>query len=940
MAQFFSLIYDTTAPQNGVITVLDYYKDNSTPITLSVTGAQYMKIWINQTEIGTTSDSEYPSDWQAYSSSWTPNFSAEGTNYIHAIFMDKVGNKTVVVNSNATVFDKTAPVVSVVSIASGVDVITTQNAVVRVTVIDANPSSGILKTTLSGDLDVSSTTEFTWSSTDRTNGYKDCAVVLAANSSTRETKTVYATATDNAGNTSERNSDTIVLYTGGIDPVIVLKDTSGNVIGEHFGDTAFRLQLQVLTGDVSLLAGYKVWGDFADTESSVTPTTEPENWTNWPTNETTVSLNKYLTALDGTKTINGSVRLIVSSIANTVATYADLPASANDGDIYKVTTDETKSNATTAYKYSATNSAFEYYGILEDGDSYAYHSLETTTVHHSEAEPTIVLTSAKSVISDKDSHNSTVLTAAFTTSCNMSEYKVVAYATQAAAQSGTSADVTNVELSGTTEIASGSSWTPTLLESKLILAVAGEGQKFIVVYGKNLCSKWGKSNIIAVTVDLTAPTGTIAVNQYYNAVAGFTASAADSVCSVSKMQAWVDTSAGTETAPATSTEYDYSTNPTSAQVDWTGVSEGNNYVHIKYTDEVGNSAVIHSSAFIYDTVAPISCSVTGPAKTNTTSVTLTLFASDVTSGMGYMKIYGDVSGAATADAIEWSAYTTSASITLSNTDGTKTVNVLFKDNAGNVISSAVSCSIILDTDAGSPTITLYNNADTAVLGTVTNVADFKAHISINDPSKQPISEIAYYKIYGDITAAATEDAASWVEFNPVSGQTYMSVGASLTTGDGSKTVTVKLKDDAGNVSTAASAVVELDTTAPVVDVNGVDYNVISKVHEPRLTSSGAEIANTYCDKMTFKFSADSALSEYKVCVNETGQQASTATAIGTSGGSINMTGTNLAANTEVTCVIMGADFAATLKVADTDGAYEIIVYGKDLAGNWSAIHSI
>ncbi len=899
-----------------------------------------MKVWINQTEIGTDSDAEIPANWSAYASTWTPNFSVEGNNYVHAIFMDEVGNKTSVINSEVCIFDKTAPVVSSVSIASGVDVVTTQRVVVRVTVTDANPSSGIQKTTLSGDLAIDSDTEFLWSSTDRTNGYKDCVVKLSANTdpSHRESKVVYATATDNAGNTGERGSDNIVLYTGGIDPVIVLKKPTNEVIGKHYGEKSFKLQLQVLTGITSLLDSYKVWGDFSETDGSIEPTTEPDTWTAWTSGQSTISLDRYLTALDGTKTIYGAVRLNVDSIADTVATYAELPASANDGDIYKVTADETQSNATTAYRYSTTNNKFEYYGILENDEAHAYHELEITTVHHSEAEPSIVLTSAESVISDKTGHDSTVLIGTMTTSCNIYEYKVVAYSSLANAQAGTSADVTNVELSGTTEIASGGTWTPTLLESKLKTAISGEGQKFVVIYAKNLCDKWGKSNILTITIDETAPTGSIVVDQYYNTNKGFTASANDTVCAVDKMQAWVDATAGSETPPQTSTEYDYSANPTVSQVDWTGKVNGTCYLHIKYTDEVGNSSVTHSNSFIYDDVAPIECSVSGPTLTNTTTVNLTLSASDVTSGMGKMKIYGDVSGASTAEQATWLDYSTSASITLTNGDGNKTINVIYQDNAGNSTSTAVSCVIKLDTEGGAPTLVLYKNDESAVLGTYTNVVDFKAHISVNDIEDLP--NIVQYKVWGSITEAATESEATWKTFTLVTGEDYASVGYALTTGDGLKTINVKVKDNAGNESSTTSATVTLDQTAPVVDVNGVDYNVISLVHEPRHTASGEELANTYNDKMTFKFSADSKLTEWKVCVNETGQQASTATAIGTTGGSVNMTGTNLEANTEVSCVIMGADFSATSKVASTDGVYEVIVYGKDEAGNWSAIHAI
>ena len=75
-------------------------------------------------------------------------------------------------------------------------------------------------------------------------------------------------------------------------------------------------------------------------------------------------------------------------------------------------------------------------------------------------------------------------------------------------------------------------------------------------------------------------------------------------------------------------------------------------------------------------------------------------------------------------------------------------------------------------------------------------------------------------------------------------------------------------------------------------------------------------------------------------MNAVGQTAAGATAIGTTGGSQNMSGGSVAADTSVTSVIFGADFAATAAVNDTDGAYEIIVYGKDLGGTWSAVHTL
>lgn len=936
MSQYSNLRRKTQNNIQATISVLPSYKDNSTPITISASGQSYMKVWITSSATGSTSDSNFPSTWIPYSSSWTPNFSTEGTMYVHAIFQDNVNNDSDIFDSTATIFDKTAPTVTGVSIANNADIIVNRTAVVRVTASDNVGGSGIQKTNLSGDLDPNSDTEFIWSAADRAEGFKDCTVVLTANTdpSHREAKVVYATATDNAGNTSERNSDTVILYTGGIDPVIVLKTPTDAVIGKHYGNKPFKLQLQVITGITDLLSGYMVYGDFSDTDGSTDPTAEPVDFTTWPTGQSLVSLDRYLTAIDGNKTIRGKVKLIVSSITDTVATVNDLPATANDGEFYVVTTDADHNNETSVYRYSATDNEFEYYG-KQDGAGFAIKELELTTVHHSEAVPTIVLTSNKAVISDKTNFDTATLTAAMTTSCNINEYKVVAYASAEAATAGTEADVTNVELSGTIEIVSGNSWSPDLLENKLKLAIPGEGQKFIVVYAKNLCDKWGKSNTLTISIDETAPIGTVAVNQYYNTNSGFVASATDTGSSVAKMQAWVDSSAGTTEPPVTSTEYDYATNLTAAQVDWTGKAQGNCYVHIKYTDAVGNSGITHSTAFIYDDVPPTGSSVSAPARTNTTTISLTLASSDVTSGMGMMKIFGDVNGASTAEQAEWIQYATGANITLTNTDGTKTINVLFKDNAGNVIASAVSCTTILDTTAPHVDVVLYKNDDSAVLPNHVNTVNFKAHITGTDVT----SPVTHYKAYGDITSAATEQEAEWVPYSVVEPATYLIASLALTTGDGLKTIKFKIKDEAGNISAETSATVTLDTTAPEINIAGQDYNIISNKHLPR-KSGITEIAGTFSDMMSFNFSCGSILAEWKVCVNAPNQTASAAVAIGTSGGSINMTGTNLAANTTVNCVIMEADFAAHPVVNDTDGLYEFIVYGKDEAGNWSPIHII
>ena len=139
----------------------------------------------------------------------------------------------------------------------------------------------------------------------------------------------------------------------------------------------------------------------------------------------------------------------------------------------------------------------------------------------------------------------------------------------------------------------------------------------------------------------------------------------------------------------------------------------------------------------------------------------------------------------------------------------------------------------------------------------------------------------------------------------------------------------------------ATATVNYDPTPPEITVNAPDYNKISKQHTlRRATSDASEIEGKYNDTVIFTWSASELLAEYKVCVNAPEQTAAGAEAIPTTGGSTNMSGTNIAGQTSVTSTIRGADMETAVGGAGNDGAYEIIVYGKDEAGSWSAVHAI
>lgn len=168
------------------------------------------------------------------------------------------------------------------------------------------------------------------------------------------------------------------------------------------------------------------------------------------------------------------------------------------------------------------------------------------------------------------------------------------------------------------------------------------------------------------------------------------------------------------------------------------------------------------------------------------------------------------------------------------------------------------------------------------------------------------------KIWG-INGVATEDAASWETF-----QTSKAV--TLATGDGQKTVSIKVRDDVHNESATVTDTITLNTTVPTVSVGNPDVTRISKVEGK--------------DECTFSFSADTAFTEYKVkVVPSINSLQDAGTTIGTTNGSTNMSGTGTyEASNNISCTINGVDLEAA---SAGDGQKIIKVFVKTAVGIWS-----
>lgn len=210
-------------------------------------------------------------------------------------------------------------------------------------------------------------------------------------------------------------------------------------------------------------------------------------------------------------------------------------------------------------------------------------------------------------------------------------------------------------------------------------------------------------------------------------------------------------------------------------------------------------------------------------------------------------------------------------------------------------------NLTLDTLA--PSITAFTINSGAAVTTSRNVT-----LQITAP------EAASMKIWG-IDGVASEAAASWETFASTKSVT-------LTSGDGTKTVYIKVRDSVYNESAASSDTITLSTAIPTITITGPDVSVISE-------QSGKNVA-------TFSFSSSMALKAWTVRLVPSNASAHDAgTQIPTTGGSTNMSGTTLAANTSKECKIYGADLSSA--AGGTDGTYIIKVFGQASANDlWSA----
>ncbi len=190
----------------------------------------------------------------------------------------------------------------------------------------------------------------------------------------------------------------------------------------------------------------------------------------------------------------------------------------------------------------------------------------------------------------------------------------------------------------------------------------------------------------------------------------------------------------------------------------------------------------------------------GAAWTNTSTVDVGIIANGTGSKVTHFQISEDATFAGEV----WQAYTNATGFTLNATvDGTKTVHVRLRDEAFNV-GPAASDTIILDT-----------NAPTGLDVTVQYGAKFtsKTLVHLKIAATEPLTGLA--------SMSFSNDGAAWSPWEAVPADKARKDNWNLTapafggtSGDGNKTVHVRVADGAWNVAEPAKKLILLDTKPP------------------------------------------------------------------------------------------------------------------------------
>lgn len=279
-------------------------------------------------------------------------------------------------------------------------------------------------------------------------------------------------------------------------------------------------------------------------------------------------------------------------------------------------------------------------------------------------------------------------------------------------------------------------------------------------------------------------------------------------------------------------------------------SSGIWYVHALALDDENNGSQTADFNIYYDGTTPTATSVyvtswSGDVNgyTNSTTPPLTISGSDA-GGSGLQYMYFSCNDSTWSSAV---AYATSYSSFNINTgagcvagDGNKTVYVKFSDTAGNYSTSVNTGQFVLDTAAPtSNSVTIHTITWGAYVAGYTNRISPTLILSSTGAYQMQWScNNSNYSAYENYAVNInTIPNVDWNILNPTT-------GCSAT--DGSRTIYVRFKDQAGNVAAAVNtSSFVLDRVAPVVTLSSPADGFRYSSPEPSLVATAVETNGIY-----------------------------------------------------------------------------------------------
>ncbi len=924
----FGLTLDTLAPAGSITRPAEWIRVNSN-LTLTYGDAVCIKVWfdtLDSSHVSKSSEGYLNAQWIAPAATKLTEFITDGAYYYHLVVLDNVGNEsdiytTDIINYNTAITTPTIEVTDPAHSGQHTIITTTTNILYSVACVDSDINSVVLTIVQPNGVTFSNSGSTTYNvsgSLDSTTHIASGTFSLAGANSGDQI-VIRATTTDRAGNTASTGAagdtahpDASFLLDTGVGQLnFTVTDYSGNTVNEgsyhNYSEqnNTNNFTLTATCSDTDIV-GYKVWeGEAA---------AEPLTWTEYTP---------------------GSAFVLPASAQNRQLATSGTPAEIIDG--------TKKFNVKIIDQGNNTNAAYVSFTV-------------------DKVLPVIdTFSSNKTVISKNTGYNTATLTlAAHDDVSSIAGYEI--------------------SVSGVANpVETGSSLPPTTTLSADQLGVGATDGNYTITLKVTDGAGNEQTSSFVIRLDTTGPSITApTITGWKRADFSTSFSFTDQSNVVSK-RVWLDkssSSSGTgQFTPITAA----STGNIQVDVSSTAftINQGTNYLHLELQDEVGNTASAYAE-FSFDNVAPTLQANFQHAAYHAAAAVIELNANDATSGMspgGYMVIYGADIGIPQESAVQ-EAYQSTKSVNLDTTkDGTKRAYVKVIDAAGNETSfMEISCEL----DQSTPlvnTFQLFDKTNSDPVPAQSTDNEFYVHLKITDTPVGAEGEDAnptvYYKIYGnfdDVSGGTTPiPEGDWVVYSentPAGSPTYLLLGPFYgipgATSETTIQVTLKVKDSAGNEIEPQNQSFVYDTSAPEVTVDAPDQGLISCTHNLRRSNNSGTIVpvkqpaqsqhtelDWYGDEFFFSFTPDSVIKQWKVCAYPDATaalagDAATDPAISESSGSVHMSYTypdGQEANDTIYCKINGNDFRSALggSGSSADGAHIVVVYVKDLSGQWSEL---